>query len=69
MNLDYVINCFYDIVLKKVSQTEVLIMYTDGYLCLCYSILTGFSVDYKEQTLITEIKYLHYCIICQISFN
>ena len=64
MNLNYIINCFYDIVLKKASQTEVLIIYTDGHLCLCYLILAGLSVDYEEQTLITEIKYLCYCIIC-----
>ena len=69
MNLDYIINCFCDIALEKAGWTEVLIICADGHLYLCYLILAGLSVDYKEQILIIEIKYLHYCIICQIFFN
>jgi hypothetical protein len=50
--------------IEKLGKKGFNVTCADGYVRLCYPIIAGMTVDYKEQALITRVKSRQHCSIC-----
>jgi hypothetical protein len=57
------VNTIY-LAIEKLGKEGFNVTYADGYVRLCYSIITRITINYKEQALITRVKSGQYYSIC-----
>ncbi len=62
------VNTIY-LAIEKLGKKGFNITYIDGYVRLCYSIITRMTINYKEQALITRVKSRQHYSICKVLFN
>jgi hypothetical protein len=55
--------------IEKLGKEGFNVTCADGYVRLCYPIITRMTVNYEEQALITGVKSGQHCSICTVPSN